>query len=160
MSLRHLFRNAKSIAFYIANDGELDPTLLLQRALALGKACYLPVLGKGTPSLSFARYRAGDKLLRNRFNIPEPLPYKEKLAGFQLDMVCVPLVGFDSRGNRLGMGGGFYDRTFAERLRYRKGRPLLLGLAHQCQQVTALPAQPWDVPLDAIATEMDFYGIR
>src|SRR5690606_40461575 len=65
----------------------------------------------------------------------------------------LPLVAFDARGNRLGMGGGFYDRTFARAPRARTLRPRLVGLAHHFQQVASLPAEPWDIPLDAIATD-------
>lgn len=144
------FRDATHIALYIANDGEIDPSVVARRALALGKRLYLPVLHPHLPHMRFARWRPGDKLIRNRFNIPEPAPKAIQLPANKLDMVCMPLVGFDSSGNRLGMGGGFYDRTFAYRLKQRKAKPLLVGIAHRCQHVPALPAQPWDVPLDMI----------
>lgn len=153
ISQQHVFRKSQHIAFYIANDGELDPSLLARRALALGKHCYLPVLSKRTCSMKFARYRPGDKLWRNQFGIPEPLPRVPRIAGRALDLVFLPLVGFDRRGNRLGMGGGFYDRTFAYRRAFPKAAPMLVGLAHQCQQVAKLPAQDWDVPLDMVATD-------
>jgi 5-formyltetrahydrofolate cyclo-ligase len=149
---QHVFRNARHIAFYIANDGELDPEPLIRRALALGKHCYLPVLDTRSSAMAFARYRPGDKLWRNRFGIPEPIPRVPRVAGDELDLVCLPLVGFDLQGNRLGMGGGFYDRTFSYRRHYRKAAPVLVGLAHQCQQVSTLGAQSWDVPVDMIIT--------
>ncbi len=153
ISHQYVFLNARHIAFYIANDGELDPQPLMRRALALGKHCYLPVLDKRSSAMSFASYRPGDKLRRNRFGIPEPLPRVPRVAGDELDLVCLPLVGFDSRGNRLGMGGGFYDRTFGYRHQYPKAAPVLVGLAHQCQQVSALGTQSWDVPVDMIVTD-------
>ncbi len=154
---RHFFRRARTLAFYIANDGELDPHLLYHRALALGKDCFLPVLDKRSPKMDFALYRRGDKLIRNKFGIPEPAPRAPRIAADELDLVCLPLVGFDEQGNRLGMGGGFYDRTFAYRRTSVGTGPLLVGLAHQCQQVSALPMQPWDVPLDMIATDAGLY---
>ena len=150
---QHVFRNARHIAFYIANDGELDPKPLVRRALALGKHCYLPVLDRHSSAMRFALYRPGDKLQRNRFGIPEPLQRVPRIAGAELDLVCLPLVGFDLRGNRLGMGGGFYDRTFDYRRHYPKAAPALIGLAHQCQQVSALETQSWDVPVDMIVTD-------
>jgi 5-formyltetrahydrofolate cyclo-ligase len=153
LCLFHGFRKAKHVALYIANDGELDPHLLAKRAVALGKTCYLPVLDPRRPAMTFARWQPGDKLIRNRFGIPEPLPQAPRLSPEKLDLVCLPLVGFDDQGNRLGMGGGFYDRTFAYRHTYPKSKPLLVGMAHACQQVPSLPVQPWDVPLDMILTD-------
>jgi len=69
----------------------------------------------------------------------------------------MPLVGFDPAGNRLGMGKGFYDRCFAFRGRNpgsspARRRPILAGLAHDCQQVERIPAEEWDVRLDVIFT--------
>lgn len=157
MALQQAFRRAQHIAVYIANDGELDASLLAQRGWAQGKECYLPVLGKRTPSMAFARYRPGDKLLRNRYGIPEPMPRSPRICATELDLVCLPLVGFDRYGNRLGMGGGFYDRTFAYRHRFPRARPRLVGLAHRCQQLTELPVQSWDVPLDMIATDAGIF---
>lgn len=153
LMLKRIFRKAQHIALYIANDGEVDPSVLVRRALAQGKRIYLPVLHAHLPRMVFARWRPGDKLLRNRFGIPEPLPKAQRLPANKLDLVCMPMVGFDPKGNRLGMGGGFYDRTFAYRLTQRNAKPLLIGMAHHCQQVPALTTQPWDVPLDMIATD-------
>lgn len=150
LSLNKAFRRARRVALYLANDGELNLALVAKRALALGKACYLPVL-RGN-SMTFARWRPGDRLLRNRFGIPEPLPRAARVQCHELDMVCVPLVGFDLQGNRLGMGGGFYDRTFAYRVTRPKAKPVLAGIAHECQRLDTVPAQPWDVPLDLVIT--------
>ena len=153
-----LFRRSRHIAFFLTNDGELDPQLLMRRALRMGKVCYLPVI---TPakSLWFARYEHGDALTPNRFGIPEParigLPL---LSARVLDLILTPLVAFDDHGNRLGMGSGFYDRTLSflrHRLVWRK--PRLLGVAHELQHLTALQAASWDVPLDGVATDVDLY---
>lgn len=151
-----LFQHSHRIAGYLANDGEVDPTPLLQCAQRLGKHIYLPVLAG--QSLSFVRYRPGvTSLHTNQFGIPEPraLP-SQTITPEQLDLVLLPLVAFDCRGGRLGMGGGFYDRTFAfKRRRQQRSRPLLLGLAHQLQRVPALPLEHWDVTLAGIATDND-----
>lgn len=154
VSREPFFLRARRVALYLANDGELDPALLLTRAAAVGKRTCLPVLDPlARRFLYFLPWRPGQPLTPNRYGIPEPrLGRGARLPPWSLDIVFFPLVGFDARGNRLGMGGGFYDRTFDPR-RGGGRRPLLVGLAHDFQQVDALPADPWDVPLDAIATD-------
>jgi 5-formyltetrahydrofolate cyclo-ligase len=154
-----LFLRSQRIAFYLAHEGELDPYPLMARAWALGKVVYLPVLRfLGGRHLRFAQYRSGDTLRRNRFGIPEPLRPPSELARAQdLDLVLAPLVAFDAWGHRLGMGGGFYDRTLGflqHRLCWH--RPRLVGLAYSFQEVSELPVSPWDVPLQGIVTELGF----
>lgn len=148
------FVAASTVAGYWACRGELDAAPLLERAWAMGKAVYLPVLTGD--ALQFAPYRPGTPLRRNRFQIPEPeISPAEWLPPSALDLVLTPLVAFDSTGTRLGMGGGFYDRSFAF-LRdpaWSGHRPRLVGLAYEFQRVETLVRQPWDVPLDAVATE-------
>lgn len=154
------FRNARRIAAYLPADGELDTAPLIERAWAMGKQVYLPVLlPQGENRLWFARYEPDTPLRRNRFDIPEPdrAPHT-RIAPLALDLVLTPLVGFDAQGHRLGMGGGFYDRSFAYLLRHRYWlRPRLVGLAYAFQRVDRLPAQDWDVPLRAIATDRCIY---
>lgn len=155
-----LFLRSRHVTCYWPADGEIDPQPLMRRALSMGKTVYLPVLApNGTSRLWFAPYREGDVLLHNRFNIPEPAVSPSQHARLTaLDLVLAPLVAFDPQGNRLGMGGGFYDRTFAylkHRVHWQK--PRLLGLAYEFQKVDALPHQPWDVPLYGIATERQIY---
>ena len=146
------FRQALNIAFYLANNGEISPAKLLQQSLKRRKNCYLPCL---TPAktLVFRKYQIGVKMRRNRFNILEPLPKAHTISAQHLDMVLVPLVAFDQAGNRLGMGGGFYDRSFEFKRRVRHNKPMLVGLAHGIQQAKALPVNDFDIPLDCIVTE-------
>ena len=149
------FARARHVAFYLPNDGEIDPLPLLRRACAAGKTPYLPFLdtlrGK---RMTFLPWRPGDPLKVNCYGIPEPRNRRaRRRPPWFLDVVCLPLVAFDKGGNRLGMGGGYYDRTFAGRDTRSRHKPLLVGLAHDFQQVETLPAEPWDVPLHAIATE-------
>jgi len=151
-----LFLYSRHIAFYLPNDGEMDVTPLIERAWAMGKHCYLPVLSPLYHNrLWFAPYHAGSKLRLNRFAIPEPdCNWRRMRPAWTLDLVLTPLVAFDAEGNRLGMGGGYYDRTLAylsRRTVWRK--PHLLGTAYAFQQMDGLPHQPWDVPLHGIATE-------
>lgn len=154
------FRRARRLAFYLASDGEIDPAPLLALARAAGKVCYLPVLHPlGHNRLHFARYRPGQRLARNRYGIPEPrLQTRPGTPAWALDIVFLPLVGFDRHGHRLGMGGGFYDRTLAFKRHRHAPRPLLIGLAHSLQELGTIAAQPWDVTLDAIATEREYIG--
>jgi 5-formyltetrahydrofolate cyclo-ligase len=135
-------------AIYLANDGELDPTPIAQRLLAAGKTVALPVIGADR-RLSFYRYEPHTSLLSNRYGIGEPDPRSaRKIPVASLAVVFVPLVAFDAAGVRLGMGGGYYDATFAVH-----GRALLVGLAHEVQRHRQLPHRPWDVRLDIVITE-------
>ena len=151
------FQNSKNIAFYLPNDGEMDITPLIALAWAHHKRCFLPVLGlRNSRKMWFAPYKPGTTLISNRFGIPEPQhKHSDRLFKAQsLDLIFMPLVAFDTQGNRLGMGGGFYDRTL-QFLLHRSSwkKPRLIGTAYAFQNVSQLVKQAWDVPLDGIATE-------
>jgi len=158
-SKEKIYRCSKTVAFYLANDGEIDPSQLIEHAWFLGKEVYLPILSPLKNSLYFAPFQMDSQLRLNRFDIPEPVchPSQWKTAS-QLDLLFLPLVAFDPTGNRIGMGGGFYDRTlaFLQHRRYRR-KPVLVGLAHELQKVTQLDVQSWDIPLDLIMTEEQTY---
>lgn len=161
--LRHLmsvpeFMRARHVALYIANDGEVDPSPIAQQLWKMGKLCYLPVLRPGkTPTLWFVSYVPDSILVANRYGIPEPdHRHAHKLPSYLLDVVLMPLVGFDRQGSRLGMGGGFYDATFAFKQQKSTGKPYLLGLAHSCQEVEKLVSTDWDIPLFGVVTEREF----
>ncbi|MCU7924609.1 MAG: 5-formyltetrahydrofolate cyclo-ligase [Candidatus Thiodiazotropha sp. (ex Dulcina madagascariensis)] len=150
------FRHGHRVAFYHAMRGEMDPAPLLQLAIRTGKTPYLPVLRqRPARGLWFAPYPQGAKLIDNRFGIPEPcFKHRRLVMPWALDLVFVPLIAFDAQGHRLGMGGGYYDRTFAyKRQRTHLRGPKLIGLAHEFQRVPRLSAKPWDIPLDAVITE-------
>ncbi|MGY3943007.1 5-formyltetrahydrofolate cyclo-ligase [Aeromonas tecta] len=144
---------ARRIALYLTNDGELDPLPAIHWLWARQQEVYLPVLHPGAPGqLLFQRYTATSPMTRNRFGIPEPeLDMQQVIPHGALDIICTPLVAFDAAGNRLGMGGGYYDRTLADWHEHRLG-PRPLGIAHDCQQVDAVPKEQWDVPLPQIIT--------
>ncbi len=152
------FRVAQRIAFYQVIDGEIDPKLLLDLALSEGKACFLPVLSRENPEfVSFAPYDVDTALVENQWGIAEPSP-DTIVSPTNFDVVFVPLVGFNEQCFRLGMGKGFYDRTFSFKIFNRRSRPLLVGLAHESQLVKeAFPVESWDVRLDAIATDKKMY---
>ena len=156
-----LFRNSSKIAIYIENDGEIGVTNLLSRILGHRKRCYLPALHPLLPNrLWFSEYKPGDRLLHNEYGIIEPNIHRRKpISAYGLDLVLVPLVAFDATGNRVGMGGGFYDRTFSylkTRSKWRK--PKLIGVAHELQRLDSIQRNPWDVPLDGIVTESRLYS--
>ncbi|WP_245688295.1 5-formyltetrahydrofolate cyclo-ligase [Thiohalomonas denitrificans] len=155
-----LFRRSRHIALYISNDGEVDLHALAERACRMGKRCYLPVLSPLFHNrLWFAPYRPGCRMTPNRFGIPEPdVACSAMRRVWSLDLVLAPLVAFDAMGNRLGMGGGFYDRTFAYlNQRHRWHKPRILGTAFEFQRVGELPCESWDVPMNGIITETQFY---
>jgi 5-formyltetrahydrofolate cyclo-ligase len=153
------FALAHRIAGYLAVDGELDPMPVLENALTFGKEVYLPVL-MDDQRLMFAPFRRDIPMRPNRFGILEPdVPTIEWIMPVRLDLVLVPLVAFDVHGMRLGMGGGYYDRSFAFRMNGGSAlKPALLGLAYEIQKVTELERRAWDVPLDGIVTEARLYS--
>lgn len=145
------FVRAKRYAAFVSNDGEPDLAGLRFSALAAGKTAYLPVIHRSR--LWFLPQEGAMAL--NRYGIAEPSSRPgSRISLLGLDLVLMPLVAFDEGGARLGMGGGFYDRTFGY-LRHRTHwrRPRLIGVAFECQRVDQVPAQPWDVRLDGIMTE-------
>jgi 5-formyltetrahydrofolate cyclo-ligase len=151
--------SAQRIALYQPIDGELDPWPIVAR-LQRPRCWYLPVVRQHPKGrLWFVRYHPKRRLKPNRFGILEPSPRQARRITPQgLDLILVPLVGFDQQCHRLGMGAGFYDRSLAF-LRSRRcwHRPRLIGIGHECQKVDALVPQPWDLPLDAVVTEAALY---
>ncbi|EMJ7520469.1 5-formyltetrahydrofolate cyclo-ligase [Providencia rettgeri] len=143
--------SAKCIALFLSFDGEIDTRPLISALWEQGKQVYLPVLHPfSRHHLLFLRYHTKTQLVKNRFNIDEPpLNVQDVLPIEKLDIMFIPLVAFDSQGQRLGMGGGFYDRTLAH---WQQTGFYPIGLAHDCQQVEALPVAHWDIPLPEIIT--------
>ena len=143
------------VAGYWAMDGEIG-LHSWQLRLPPGLVYCLPVLADDE-TLRFAPWRPGDELVTNRYGIPEPdVDPRASLTATDMALIVVPLVGFDGAGHRLGMGGGWYDRSFAFRQRHAPP-PALLGAAFDAQRVGSIAAQEWDVPLDAVFTEAATY---
>ena len=142
---------AKSVALFLSFDGELDTRPLIEQLWRAGKRLYLPVLHPFSPgNLLFLHYHPESQLVINRLKIHEPrLDVRDVLPLSELDVLITPLVAFDGQGQRLGMGGGFYDRTLQNWQRYGV-QPV--GYAHDCQQVEVLPVEQWDIPLPAVVT--------
>ena len=150
------FKNATKIGFYHSVQGEADPSSLQ----TISKQFYLPVLSEQLEQgLVFIELNKDTVFTNNKFSIPEPSYDKGKIVtGDALDLVIVPLLGFDKDGHRLGMGGGFYDRCFAFKTEKRL-KPVLMGFAYDFQQLDSLKAEAWDVDLDFIATESSLINI-
>jgi 5-formyltetrahydrofolate cyclo-ligase len=158
LALRHgLLLRARRIGLYLPQGGEFDTHPMLIQALWMQRACYLPVLPRRGRVMRFGRLGRNARMKPNRYGIPEPVDAKP-LRARQLDLLLMPLVGFDRAGHRLGMGGGYYDATLAFMRHRRNGhKPRLVGVAYECQLVDALPHDPWDMPLDAVLTERQLY---
>ncbi len=161
------FSAATSLAFYQAFDGEIDPSRALQSAISMGKRCFLPVISPDSKNLTFVEYTSDSGLQKNRFGILEPNLYPNNaLAAEHMDLLFLPLVGFDRHGTRLGMGAGYYDKHLAFMLQKSsemtptsRKLPKLVGLAHECQRVRELERADWDVPMDKIITDQAIYTI-
>jgi 5-formyltetrahydrofolate cyclo-ligase len=144
------------VAGYWAVGGEMLLHAAHAALTARGQTYHLPVLMPGR-TLRFAPWRRGIEVQPNRYGIPEPqYSAAQLLAPEALELVLVPLVGFDRRGHRLGTGGGYYDRTFA----FLKGaprpaQPVLVGIGYSFQEVPAVPDQAWDIQMDFVATERE-----
>lgn len=141
------YQRSKHIAFYLASDGEIDVATVFKRAWSQGKTCYLPVIDN--QRLLFVNYTPASVLEPNRYGILEPVS-GGLIEPHRLDLVLTPVVAFDRHHHRIGMGGGFYDRTFAQG--FVRHSVFMMGVAHQCQRVHEITPQPWDVALDQMVT--------
>ncbi|HST27552.1 MAG TPA: 5-formyltetrahydrofolate cyclo-ligase [Rudaea sp.] len=144
------------VAGYWAVRGEMPLHAAFASLRSRGQAYCLPMLSEAG-ALRFAAWQPDLPLRSNRYGIPEPnVPADAWLAPSDLDVALVPLLGFDRRGNRLGSGGGWYDRSFAFlRDAPRPARPILVGIGYHFQEVPKLDAQSWDIPMDFIATDRE-----
>ncbi len=138
------FNSAKNIALYLAVNGEVETKHIIETCWRQAKNVFLPVV-QNDMSLLFYQYQKNDILQKNKFGILEPSQDKKNIPSDQLDLVLVPLVGFDENKHRLGMGAGCYDRAFAN----KKTKPVLIGLAYAFQKIQITPKE-WDVKMDAL----------
>jgi len=147
-----VFRSAKHIAIFTPNDGEVETKNIINFLTRQGHSVYFPILvGE---KLKFAK--VGQHFQKNRFGIDEPL-FTPLIGAHAMNLILMPLVGFDKHKNRMGMGGGFYDKTLAFKTQQNKfNKPKLFALAFNCQEVDQLDAKPWDVPVDGIITPTRF----
>ncbi len=153
-----LIAQHQHIACFLSFDGEISTQTIFNHLFEQKKNCYLPKLKPFKPNrLWFMPYCENSLMVNNRYGIPEvDATLNNAITVSKIDLVLLPLVAFDKNGNRLGMGGGFYDATFAH-LKNSLNRPIFIGLAYDAQQVDNLPSDPWDLPLDGVCTEKQFY---
>ena len=152
----HVFRRGARVALYLPMAGEVDLRPFIYEAWRRGTAVFVPrITSRRRGRMAFVPWTPGIAQRRNAFGIAEPASTRRRASAVHLDVVVLPVVGFDRRGNRLGMGAGFYDRALRRRLDPARcwRRPRLVGVAFACQELAAIPASPWDVPLDLIVTE-------
>lgn len=151
-------QRANSIAISLAFDGEIDTRPFINWCWKNSKQVYLPVVhpfNKG--HLLFLHYNTDTEMVTNKYGISEPKLNQLQVCPIsQLDIIFTPLVAFDQQGNRIGMGGGYYDRMLAPWFEQQTG-PYPIGLAHDCQLREKLPIEPWDVPLPEIITPSQHY---
>jgi len=150
-----VFRRGAHVALYLPMRGEVDLRPCLELARARGARVYVPrIVNRRRRRMLFAPWTEGAERRCNAFGILEPRSAAGARPALALDVVVLPLVGFDPRGHRLGMGAGYYDRALRRRLAGSAWRrPRLVGVAYACQQLAEIPASPWDVPLDLVVTE-------
>ena len=146
------FLAAKNVGLYLPMRDEVDPTEIIERAWRANKRVFCPVVS-ANGQMNFHHLGRDTALLRNGFGIWEPVNDKI-VPPRQLDIVITPLVAFDENRNRIGMGGGYFDRRFAF-LRHRKNwlRPKLIGVAYACQKVEKIQTNPWDIRLYSVISE-------
>ncbi len=148
------YQAANHIAAYIAILGEISVEPIIQNGCREGKTFYLPIL-RGD-AMGFAPWHPEIPLLKKKFGLLEPdCPESDWIEAADLDLVLTPLVVFDAACNRIGQGGGYYDRTFE--FTRTTDKPLLIGVAHESQREDSLAPQPWDITLDKIITERSVY---
>ncbi len=151
-------QTAQHIAGYWPNDKEISPLLFMEKMLSLGKNCYLPlIMGDKSLLLDFASYKLDSNMKKNKYGIYEPTEnlsqtLTEKLE--LLNVILTPLVAFDTNGNRLGMGAGYYDATLSKLIDIEfEKRPVIIGLAHSLQEAETLPSAEWDWSLNIVVTD-------
>lgn len=152
------FLTDKRVAGYWATGGELPLNLAIAPLAERGQTFFLPIVTRtgGKRRLTFAPWSAGDDFEANEMGIPEPKDRTHVVEATELDLVLVPLLGFDRKGNRLGFGGGYYDRSFEFlREQARPARPLLVGVAYGFQELDTIETAAWDIALDYVATDRE-----
>jgi len=149
-----LYQKSQRIACYLARHDEFDSMPFVQAMWQDNKQCFLPVISSDREKhLDFVPYQEGDALRYNQFHILEPKDFTRTIAPETFDIIIAPLIAFDGQGHRLGTGAGYYDRTLAFLHERKHQKPYFIGIAYQLQKVDEIPADPWDVKLDAVVTE-------
>jgi len=148
----HEFMASKTIACYLPSYDEVDPSYIIERAWRANKRIFAPVVAN-KHDMFFRQLLPDTQLEKSRFDLWEPVS-GPRIQATQLDIVVTPVVAFDDRKNRIGMGGGYFDRCFSF-LGHRQHwlHPKLVGIAFDCQKVEKIEANPWDIRLYSVITE-------
>jgi 5-formyltetrahydrofolate cyclo-ligase len=147
-----LFFRAKNIACYLSSENEVDTSLIFERAWKAKKRVYVPIIEKHR-QMRFVQIKRNTRLERNHFGIWEPVSGTD-ISSTELDVVVTPLVTFDEKLNRIGMGGGYFDRYFSFLKSNQQWlKPKLVGFAFECQKVEQIGSNPWDIRLYRVITE-------
>lgn len=148
----------QKIAVFLSQDGELDTQPLIEFLWQQPNfEVYLPIIHQdSTKPMTFGLYHQNGEMEFNHFKMPQPKesPSAPRITAEDLDWVFTPLVAFDSHGYRIGMGGGYYDRSFAFKKQLEHFKPLLIGWAHSCQELPLIHRNDWDIPLEMVITEL------
>ncbi|MDD6206665.1 5-formyltetrahydrofolate cyclo-ligase [Succinivibrio sp.] len=153
----NVFKRTVNVASYISLSGELCTQDMNEYFMTRHHLC-LPYMVTGQKGkMDFYSFKKGDELVENRFHILEPKNQPENLVSEdKIDVIIVPLVAFDNKGNRMGMGGGYYDRM----LKKVRKDCLVIGVAYEFQLVDELLVEEWDMPMDIVITEKNCYEFR
>ncbi len=153
LSAAKIIENHQNLAFYLPTKGEISCWPLIEYAMSLGKSCFLPkVFPNNKRGMWFLPYAGRESIKAGAFGIAEPTAnIKDAIRPSQLDVIFMPLVAFDNYGNRVGMGGGYYDSVLSN-FEDQQKRPQLVGLAYNFQQINKVPLESWDMKMDAVAT--------
>lgn len=147
------FQQAKSVGVYMATNGEIETTEMIEHCWQHKKKVYIPKLLPNF-QMHFCEYPPKAKLIENRYNILEP-SQTHPIDSVKLDLILVPMVAFDHQGHRIGMGAGYYDRHFEYQKDNNSNKPLLIGISHNFQEVSTISAQSWDIAMPIIITNSD-----
>lgn len=143
-----IFNNAKHIASFTPNDGEIETKYITDFLISQGKKVYFPILSG--EKLKFAK--VGKKFKKNRLGIDEPV-FSQPVNAKNINLILMPLVAFDKNKNRMGMGAGFYDKTLAfKNINNQFKSPKFFAIAFDFQEVEELKPQPWDIAADGVIT--------
>ena len=146
-------KRCKTIAVYLNLPSEVNLSAFIRNAQKRGQSVCVPVVDATKKVMEFRDLPVDFERQKNRTEEDLVLLTQKKRELMELDCALIPLLVFDSHGNRIGMGGGYYDKFFEN----PKTRPLLVGIAYELQKAEKIIPQKWDVRMDMIASEK---GIR
>jgi len=150
------FKDADNIGCYLSTEYEVSTDIIISSAHQKNKNLYVPKIKQGH-AMDFVKITLTSDIVKNKYGIHEPLS-EDIIAADKLDIVVVPIVAFDRKKNRIGMGGGFYDRKFKYLKNSKNNFQLLIGVAFECQKVEKIKPESWDVKLSAVITELNEFN--